>query len=396
VPWPPLELILLVAALALAVPACYLALLSLLALPRPRDTEQPARSQPRFAVLVPAHNEASTIGRLLRSLAETAYPRERWHAFVVADACDDATADVARQLDATVLERPDGGQGKGQALAWLIERVLGAGTRFDAALLVDADCWVSPNTFAVLAARLDAGRQAIQLDYRLVSGGRTPSLRELAFALHNTVRSLGRSRLRASTPLLGSGMCFRREVLERHRWRACGLAEDREQGYALLRAGVAVTFAPEAPVLSDLPATRYAARSQHERWERGRLRLATRAPALLVDAIRRRDLRLLDAALDALTPPLAVLSMTAVAIAVAVFVLQSWPAAVAGMIGVGALLVHVLAGLIALRAPASAYRALALAPAYALWKLGVYGRALLTPGARRWVRTARTQGQPGK
>jgi hypothetical protein len=63
---------------------------------------------------------------------------------------------------------------------------------------------------------------------------------------------------------------------------------------------------------------------------------------------------------------------------------------------VGALLVHVLAGLIALRAPASAYRALALAPAYALWKLGVYGRALLTPGARRWVRTARRQGQPGK
>jgi cellulose synthase/poly-beta-1,6-N-acetylglucosamine synthase-like glycosyltransferase len=386
---------LLIAALGLVVPTGYLALLSLLALPRPRVALQ-VRRMPSFAVLVPAHNEASTIGRLLRSLEETNYPRERWHVFVVADACTDATAEVARQFDATVLERTDGGQGKGRALAWLIERLLGAGTKFDAALLVDADCWVSPNAFAALAARLDRDEQALQLDYRLEARGGNPSLRELAFSLHNTVRSLGRSRLRASTPLLGSGMCFSRQLLERHRWSAFGLTEDREQGHALLRAGIGVTFVSEARVLSDSPSTRRAARTQHERWERGRLGLALRAPPLVVDAVRRRDLRLVDAALDALTPPLAVLSTATVVIGVLSLPLQAWPAAAVASITVTALLAHVLAGMVALRAPASAYRSLALAPAYTLWKLGVYAQALVTPGARRWVRTPRAQSQPGK
>jgi cellulose synthase/poly-beta-1,6-N-acetylglucosamine synthase-like glycosyltransferase len=191
-------------------------------------------------------------------------------------------------------------------------------------------------------------------------------------------------------------MCFSRQLLERHRWSAFGLTEDREQGYVLLRAGYGVTFAPEARVLSDSPSTRSAARTQHERWERGRLGLALRAPPLVVDAVRRRDLRLVDAALDALTPPLAVLSTAAVVVAVLSLALQVWPAAAVASIAGAALLAHVLVGMVALRAPASAYRSLALAPAYALWKLGVFGHALLTPGARRWVRTPRAQSEPGK
>jgi len=390
--WSLLDLALLLAAIALAVPAAYLALLSLLALPRSNGAVRLPGGLPRFAVLVPAHNEEQTIAGLLCSLDETNYRRDRWHAFVVADACSDRTTAIARAHGATVWERPGGGQGKGQALAWLLTRVLTGEWSFDAAVIIDADCAVSPNVFGAFAARLAAGARAVQADYRLTSSGTgSAALRALAFALHNSVRSLGRSRLGASVPLLGSGMCFSRALLERHGWRAFDLAEDREQGYALLRSGVRISFAPEARIHSTPPATLGTARSQHLRWERGRLRLLARLPALLAAAVRRRNPRLLDAALDALTPPLAVLGCAALAMLMAGLLLQDWPATALAGLAAGAVAVHVLAGMAALRASPATYRALFLAPAYALWKLALYAQAVITPG-RRWVRTARTPG----
>lgn len=387
-----LESILLAYAVALAVPSAYLALLSILALPAQRSVVR-LRRLPTFAVLIPAHNEERTIGALLASLRRTCYPCDRWRAFVLADACSDGTAAVARRCGATVFERPDGGRGKGPALAWLLERVQETGVSYDAILFIDADCTVSPNLFAALAARLEQGAQALQTDYRMeAAGGPSAHLREVAFALHSTIRSLGRSRLGASCPLLGSGMCFSRELLARRGWTSFGLCEDREEGLRLLLAGVAVQFVPEARVTSAVPPTLGAARSQHLRWERGRLRLAGWLPRLLTTALRRRDPRLLDAALDALTPPLAVLAALELAALGSALAFGFWPAVLVAGAALAALGGHVLVGMAALRAAPSAYGSLALAPAYALWKLALYLQALLTPGSHRWVRTARSQG----
>src|SRR5215467_4482505 len=64
-------------------------------------------AQRRFAILIPAHNEEALIGRLLASVKQLHYPAERYDVCVVADNCDDSTADIARSMGAAVWERTD-------------------------------------------------------------------------------------------------------------------------------------------------------------------------------------------------------------------------------------------------------------------------------------------------
>ena len=56
----------------------------------------------KATALIPAHNEADTIGRCVAAVRASTYPLEK--IIVVADACTDDTAERARQAGATVVE----------------------------------------------------------------------------------------------------------------------------------------------------------------------------------------------------------------------------------------------------------------------------------------------------
>ncbi|WP_424528689.1 glycosyltransferase [Sphaerisporangium viridialbum] len=60
---------------------------------------------PSASVIIPAHNEARVIGRLLARLLAEAGPDE-FDVVVVANGCDDDTASVARGFGVTVIETP--------------------------------------------------------------------------------------------------------------------------------------------------------------------------------------------------------------------------------------------------------------------------------------------------
>src|ERR1051325_2392432 len=82
-------------------------LLDLLALlRRPRPTLRSTRSPtPRLLFLVPAHNEELLIGACVDSLKALRYPAGRFDIVVIADNCDDRTAELARASGAACLER---------------------------------------------------------------------------------------------------------------------------------------------------------------------------------------------------------------------------------------------------------------------------------------------------
>jgi hypothetical protein len=50
---------------------------------------------------------------------------------------------------------------------------------------------------------------------------------------------------------------------------------------------------------------------------------------------------------------------------------------------------HVVAGLVTVRAPARTYLALLRAPSYIAWKVALYVKAAAAPSALPWVRTGR-------
>ena len=85
-----------------------------------------------FALLVAAHNEEGVVGELVKNLKDLDYPKENFQVFVVADNCDDKTAQIARDMGATVFERFDKSKrGKGFAMEYAFERIFAMEENFE-------------------------------------------------------------------------------------------------------------------------------------------------------------------------------------------------------------------------------------------------------------------------
>lgn len=348
----------------------------------------------RFAVLVPAHNEASVIARLLTNLSQLDYPPESVDICVVADNCDDATASIARSLGARVYERFDESErAKGFALRWLIQQLEDQGRTYDAFVVVDADSVLAPNFLRCMNARLENGAQAIQAYYSVLNLDRSAiaGLRYAALSAVHYLRPLGRSYFGLSAGLKGNGMCFSAAVIQQFAWRWFSLAEDVEFHLALVEHGISVQFAPETWVKADMPVTLGQAASQNARWERGRLQLIRQhVPRLLWLGMRRRSWVQVDAAAEQLIPPLSVpFALSAVVVGGAWVVGNPVLTVIAASCLVGYVL-YLLAALVLVRAPLRIYFTLGVAPAYVVWKVGLYARSLVSSGETAWIRTERT------
>lgn len=381
-----------------AIPATYLAALSTAALvSAPRPVAPWTGVAPRVAVLVPAHNESLLIGRCLASLRDQAHPDQAYDVIVIADNCDDDTADISRAAGARVLERHDpSAPGKGPALRWAIGRLLADEPEIEAFIVVDADSVTDPGMLSALVGAYARGAEVVQADYAaLVDGDDSRSqLRAAAFLLFHRVRFTGKARLGLSCSLVGNGMLFSRRVCRDVPWSAFSEVEDLEHSLTLRLAGEEITFAPDAHLVAPVASGGRAAQVQRTRWEGGRARIARRYLPELVRAVGtgRRDLW--DAAVDLAVPPLGVLAAGIVAGGAATSAMALTGTvqarAVAPWVLAGAALsAHVLVGMRAGDAPPQMRRALTDAPGLVLSELGTRLRAAAAGRTAAWERTPR-------
>jgi cellulose synthase/poly-beta-1,6-N-acetylglucosamine synthase-like glycosyltransferase len=253
--------------LAFLVPATAACLYHLLLTAAGRPARRPAGPRRhRLAVLVPAHDEEATVAATVRSVLACDYPRRRLRVLVVADNCTDGTAAAARAAGADVIERQDeANRGKGFALAFGLPHALAGDP--DAVLVLDADCELTPGSLAALDAALAAGAEVVQGSVSV----RNPDASVGCFvgavgAVLDNAAGVGKGRLGLRVPLRGTGMAFRRGVLERFPWRAFGLAEDAEYADRLRAGGVRVACEPALGVWSDAPAGTDDLCGQRRRW----------------------------------------------------------------------------------------------------------------------------------
>jgi hypothetical protein len=367
-------------------------------------TAVPATPSHRFAVLVPAHDEEQLIGSTLDSLAALEYPGDLVKVHVVADNCTDRTADVARSHGVEVHERvAPGAGGKGPALQWLLARLRDRGETPDAVVIVDADTTVNPTFLRVMDAKLAAGAQAVQAYYAVRDAEATPvtAFRSAALAARHYLRPLGRTVAGGSCGLYGNGMVFETDLLARHGWTN-HLTEDIELQLELLLEGRRVAFAPDAVVEAEMPTTLEGSRTQHQRWERGRLEMVKRyAPRLLQRSVesRGRDrLAYADAVADQLVPPFSVIVVATAGWSVLMLgralVGRGWRPAGMAAAAAAAQAVYVFSALRMVDAPPVVYRSLLGAPRLVVWKLRLWAEMLVRRRDVAWVRTARNAPPP--
>jgi cellulose synthase/poly-beta-1,6-N-acetylglucosamine synthase-like glycosyltransferase len=354
----------------------------------------PARH--RFAVVIPAHNEAATLPALLAGLDALDYPRPRYEVAVVADNCDDDTAAVALARGTRVLTRTDATRrGKGAALGWAFAQLLRE-RRHDAFVVLDADTRPAPDLLTRLDASLRGGASAAQ-GYCAVANPRESwrtALMAADMALIHYLRPAGRQALGGSADIHGNGFCLTRAVLRQVPWETASVAEDHEYHLRLLFHGVRSVFVPSAVVYTVMEPTMKTARSQELRWEGGRFGLARRSlGALLGVAWARRSWTYLDAALDLAIPPFALLAAgTAGMVALHALHWLTGSAGLPALLWAGLLAgqaFYVFTGCALARVPARAYAALFVyGPLYAMTKVW-YCLLVVLGGTRGWVPTPR-------
>jgi len=368
---------------ALAIPALLVSgYLFLLALASWRRRVPAGGSGIRFDVIVPAHDEEAGIARTVRSLLATDYRAGLRRVIVVADNCRDRTAVRAEAAGARVLVRIDPERrSKGHALAFAFAHSLREGFA-DAVVIVDADTVVTPNLLRAFAGRLAGGVRAVQARSAVlnVDDSWRTRLMQLGLSLFNDLRSLARENLGLSCGLRGNGMCLHASLLREHPWDAFSIVEDLEYGISLGLAGIRVAYAHEAQARSTMVSSANAASAQRRRWELGRLAIGRKFVAPL---LRQAPSPItLDLAADLLVPPL---SFVALYVLAGLAVFRSTPWALSALL----LLVYVGRGWALSGSGIETIGALARAPFYVVWKVGVLlaGR----PGGE-WIRTTRENG----
>ncbi|MBA3271537.1 MAG: glycosyltransferase family 2 protein [Acidobacteria bacterium] len=221
--------------------------------------------RPGVTVLVPAYNEAASIGDTIESLlAQSLAPAE---IIVIDDCSTDNTADVARAYGVTVLCPPANTGSKAGAQNYALAHV---STEF--ALALDGDTTVAPDAIEKLFAVMKDSDLAAACGFVVPRYVRTVWERGryveylLAFSFYKPIQDY------YSKPLISSG-CFsiyRTEVLRQHGgWQTRTMAEDMDLTWTMYQAGQRVRFVPEAVCYPIEPHNFHFMSKQLRRWSHG-------------------------------------------------------------------------------------------------------------------------------
>lgn len=361
--------------------------------PRPQQIYR----KPRFAVIIPAHDEELGVAATVAQLRSADYPPENIRILVIADNCSDLTAARARGAGAEVWVRHDVvDKGKGQALDWALKKQDSRLADAELIAFVDADMHVHADFFATMAATFAHPATVVAQGRYVISNAGHSFLSAIGFASFcyvNHVRPAGRCFWHGTADLKGGGMVFRSRFLLPRGWPAHSIAEDIQLGKEMMLEGVRVTYVPSAKVESDIPATLAQVKVQQSRWEGGKRSIHISILRQVTAALMRRPtMMLIDGFLDLLVPPLSVIMLCATV----GLSLGAWSGSASVWPTLGSIAVFafaVLSGLLQNRAGPAVYCRLLVAPLFIIWKVALLASLWISAGPSTWQRTPRSPRQ---
>jgi cellulose synthase/poly-beta-1,6-N-acetylglucosamine synthase-like glycosyltransferase len=367
---------------------------------RRRQPPLPVPVLPRFAFVVPAHDEELLIARCVRSLQAIEYPEGSSEIIVIADNCQDDTARIAQECGASVLERTSTDErGKSAAIGWALRQLdLPA---FDAIILIDADTIVEPDYATCLARWAPLRGKALQ-SYDGMSNEFENWLTRMAGMLTRNRYGITLELKEAgglNTPLTGDGTVLGTELLAAHPWQISTVTEGWEIYARLTLAGIQTIYVPEARLYAQETRSLKQSRSQRERWTSGRLAVLRMYWKAIVRARHLELAQRLDLVAE-LTNTGPVMRAFTGTVGVALGVLLGSPASLAvAALGAAGVLQPALYSLISLTRhpqPWPTILAFLRFPVYAGWRVAVGIGALAISGRALFVRTGRhLESEPG-
>ncbi len=238
-----------------------------------------AEKQRRYAFCIAARNEEAVISQLCDSIRAQDYPAELIDIFIVADNCNDKTAEVGRACGAHVYERfNDELIGKGYALTFLfneIEKSVGI-EAYDGYFVVDADNLLDKKYVSAMNDCADAGHK-VAMCYRnsknyaqnWITAGYSLWFLRASRHLNNPRHYFG-----TSCEITGTGFYASSEIIkENGGWCQHCLIEDIEFTIDCVLRGEKVAFCYDAIVYDEQPAGFMQSLRQRKRWCKGYIQI---------------------------------------------------------------------------------------------------------------------------
>lgn len=248
-------------------------LLCLRAVKRPAALPTGERAGRNCFLLIPAHNEAGTIGPTVTALLAQVAEWPHAAVWVVADRCTDHTVSEAGAAGAQVAERSAGPLGKGAVLAWWLREYATLWQAGDCLVILDADSRLATGSLTALRLAMSAEVAAAQAFVAPAANSSAGRLVGWSEVLMQRIDDEARLRCGWNVPLRGTGMVFRAEVLAALAPQLHTLAEDLELDVLLAASQAKVLFVPQAIIYDPKPQQTAGASRQRARWLQGQLQV---------------------------------------------------------------------------------------------------------------------------
>ncbi len=249
----------------------------------------------RYAIVIPARNEAAVIENLLDSIANQDYPLDKLTVFVMANNCTDDTAARARAhsyegLSIAVYERTkEDERTKGFALQYLFEKIdedYGI-EHFDGYFIFDADNVMAKNYITKMNEAFDAGNKIVT-SFRSSKNIHQNHI-AFSYAMHwmrtCLTENRGKSVLKQACRVQGTGFLFAAELVK-DGWHYTSLTEDRSFCSDAVVKNYRISYCDEAIFYDEQPYRLKVALRQRIRWAKGHLQSAVEnCPKLLKNMV---------------------------------------------------------------------------------------------------------------
>ncbi len=233
----------------------------------------------RYAVLISARNEETVIAHLINSIKSQTYPTELVDVYVVADNCNDKTAEIASKSGAIVYERFDKKHvGKGYALDHLLKKIKDTkGYDFyDGFFVFDADNILEPDYIDQMNKAFSSGydivtsyRNSKNYDTNWITAGYA-----LWFLRESKYMNNSRQILNTSSIVAGTGFMFSKKILkDSDGWIWHLLSEDTQFTAHHIIEGYKAGYCHKAMFYDEQPDNFKLSWKQRLRWARGSLQI---------------------------------------------------------------------------------------------------------------------------
>ncbi len=229
----------------------------------------------KYAFLIPARNEELVIGQLIDSILAQNYPKEKIEIFIVADNCDDKTAEIAREKGVNVYERFDlSKQRKGYALDFLLENIDNDYKidSFDGYVILDADNLLDENFIHEMNKAFVVNKNAVRgyLNSKNFDTNFITSAYSIHFYRSVVAQHRPRQFFKLGTHINGTGILIGSHLLK-DGWKFHSLTEDAQLTAHLTSKHIKVEICEQAVFFDEQPDKFKFVFRQRVRWEKGRM-----------------------------------------------------------------------------------------------------------------------------